>query len=89
MPLITFLYPSKVQLLCTLALLGFFVPMGCTPVLLVMFDIYKVLTIAEYRGNAAKIPQKTQKAVEMMQIFRKSVTQNSLRLRTVAICLSL
>ena len=26
-----------------LAMLGFFVPMGCTPILLIMFDVYKVL----------------------------------------------
>eukprot|EP00116_Pleurobrachia_bachei_P008370 sb/3468632/ len=30
------------QLLLVLALLGFFVPMGCTPILLIMIEVYKV-----------------------------------------------
>jgi len=41
-PYFTFLASSKAQLLIVLALLGFFVPMGCTPVLLIMFDVYKI-----------------------------------------------
>ena len=33
---------SKLQVMLVLALLGLFVPMGCTPILLIMFDVYKV-----------------------------------------------
>lgn len=33
---------SKLQVMLVLALLGFFVPMGCTPILLIMFDVYKM-----------------------------------------------
>ena len=33
---------SKMQVMLVLALLGFFVPMGCTPILLIMFEVYKV-----------------------------------------------
>ena len=39
---------SKLQVMLVLALLGFFVPMGCTPILLIMFDVYKVLLIVLY-----------------------------------------
>ena len=35
---------SKLQLLLVLALLGFFVPMGCTPILLIMIEVYKVIS---------------------------------------------
>lgn len=33
---------SKMQVMLVLALLGFFVPMGCTPILLIMFEVYKL-----------------------------------------------
>ena len=33
---------SKLQVMLVLATLGFFVPMGCTPILLIMFEVYRV-----------------------------------------------
>ena len=46
-PLLTFLAPSKTQLLIALAGLGLVVPMGCISSLLIMFDMYKVRKGAE------------------------------------------
>ncbi|XP_063688924.1 MFS-type transporter SLC18B1-like [Bolinopsis microptera] len=56
LPLLSFIEPSKGQLLTTLMCLGFFVPMGCTPVLLVMFDIYKT-------KSGGDLPQSVQNVI--------------------------
>ncbi|KAL5251730.1 hypothetical protein ACHWQZ_G014775 [Mnemiopsis leidyi] len=44
---------SKTQVMLVLALLGFFVPMGCTPVLLIMFDVYKMRNGGEMSISAS------------------------------------
>ncbi|KAL5251728.1 hypothetical protein ACHWQZ_G014773 [Mnemiopsis leidyi] len=44
---------SKTQVMLVLALLGFFVPMGCTPILLIMFDVYKMRNGGEMSISAS------------------------------------
>ena len=50
LPLLTFISPSKVQLVIALGFLGLAVPMACIPVLAILFDQYR-------RKNQGELPQ--------------------------------
>lgn len=44
---------SQLQVMLVLAFLGLFVPMGCTPILLIMFDVYKLRNKGELSISAS------------------------------------
>ena len=50
LPLLTFISPSKLQLVIALGFLGLAVPMACIPVLAILFDQYR-------RKNQGELPQ--------------------------------